>query len=259
MLFRSFTASAGGSSVVPVTIKGVSGQSANLTEWKNSSGTALTRIDAYGNIASDVNLNVYGYIGLGIAAVSTARTIIGSNNSSMVGLIVKGASSQTGDLQQWQNNSGTALTKIDSSGNLYFINPTANNNGNDTPSPSINFQGNLWNSAGGNVNMKGAIKVAAYSANTNPTISKMSFLLATDNGTPSEVASFTNTGAFSNIGGLDSYGSGVIFRLRNTTSATPDIVIPSPKLELMGRAWNSDQGSAPSRDRKSTRLNSSTQ
>ena len=242
-----FTASAGGSSVVPVTIKGVSGQSANLTEWKNSSGTALTRIDAYGNIASDVNLNVYGYIGLGIAAVSTARTIIGSNNSSMVGLIVKGASSQTGDLQQWQNNSGTALTKIDSSGNLYFINPTANNNGNDTPSPSINFQGNLWNSAGGNVNMKGAIKVAAYSANTNPTISKMSFLLATDNGTPSEVASFTNTGAFSNIGGLDSYGSGVIFRLRNTTSATPDIVTPSPKLELMGRAWNSDQGSAPSR------------
>ena len=128
-----------------------------------------------------------------------------------------------------------------------FINPTANNNGNDTPSPSINFQGNLWNSAGGNVNMKGAIKVAAYSANTNPTISKMSFLLATDNGTPSEVASFTNTGAFSNIGGLDSYGSGVIFRLRNTTSATPDIVTPSPKLELMGRAWNSAQGSAPTR------------
>ena len=107
--------------------------------------------------------------------------------------------------------------------NIVKRNQQKNNNGNETPSPSINFQGNLWNSAGGNVNMKGAIKVAAYSPNTNPTISKMSFLLATDNGTPSEVASFTNTGAFSNIGGLDSYGSGVIFRLRNTTSATANI------------------------------------
>ena len=86
----------------------------------------------------------------------------------------------------------------------------------------------------------------------------MSFLLATDNGTPAEVASFTNTGAFSNIGGLDAYGSSVIFRLRNTTPSTGG-VNASPKLELMGTAWNSAQGNVPSRGYLQVNVNNTNQ
>jgi hypothetical protein len=40
------------------------------------------------------------------------------NNAAATGLIVKGASSQTANLQEWQNSAGTALTVIDKSGNV---------------------------------------------------------------------------------------------------------------------------------------------
>jgi hypothetical protein len=41
-----------------------------------------------------------------------------SENSSTVTMIARGAASQTADLQEWQNSSGTILAKIDSNGNL---------------------------------------------------------------------------------------------------------------------------------------------
>ena len=43
---------AGSSILVPVTISGVASQSAHLTDWKNSSGTVLSYIDAVGNFFS---------------------------------------------------------------------------------------------------------------------------------------------------------------------------------------------------------------
>jgi hypothetical protein len=54
-------------SVVATTVKGYSGQTANLTEWKNSAGTTLAHIDKDGKITSPVfvgtnvgNLSFYG-------------------------------------------------------------------------------------------------------------------------------------------------------------------------------------------------------
>jgi hypothetical protein len=234
--------------IVPLAIRGISGQTANLQEWKNSAGTLLSAITSSGDL--NFNSNLWNIKANGTNVIqwqpTTGSTLI-SYGSSNTPITIQGSSGQTGDLTKWRDSNANTLIRIDSSGAIYLINPTANNNSNDTPSPEINFQGNIWNSSYGNQNIKGAIKVAAYAGNTNPTISKMSFLLATDNGTPAEVASFTNTGAFSNIGGLDSYGTGVVFRLRNTTDATTAVISPSPKLELMGRAWNSSQGSAPTR------------
>ena len=233
---------------VALIVKGQTSQSANLQEWKNSADTLLSAITSSGDL--NFNSNLWNIKANGTNVIqwqpTTGSTFI-SYGSSNTPITIQGSSGQTGDLTKWRDSNNNTLTRIDSSGAIYLINPTANNNSNDTPSPTINFQGNIWNSAYGNQNIKGAIKVAAYAGNTNPTISKMSFLLATDNGTPAEIASFTNIGAFSNIGGLDSYGTGVIFRLRNTTDATTAVISPSPKLELMGRAWNSSQGSAPTR------------
>ena len=73
-------------------VQGASGQSADLMQWQNSSGTALLAINSAGQIAP--------------SAVAS------------VGLVVKGLASQTGDLQQWQNSAGTVLAKIAASGNI---------------------------------------------------------------------------------------------------------------------------------------------
>ena len=229
-------------------IRGAASQAANLQEWQNSAGTALVSINSSGDLNFGSNLWNLKANGTNIMQWQPIQgSMFLSYGSSNTPISILGSSGQTGDLTIWKNSSNVVLTKIDSSGALYLINPNPSANSGAITSPSINFQGSIWNSAYGSQTIKGAINVTEYLGNTNPTISKMSFLLATDNGTPAEVASFTNTGAFSNIGGLDAYGSSVIFRLRNTTDATTLAHTPSPKLELMGRAWNSSQGSAPTR------------
>jgi hypothetical protein len=48
-------------------------------------------------------------------AASWSNTLI-ANATNAVGLIVRGLASQTEDLQEWQNSSGTVLSRIDSSG-----------------------------------------------------------------------------------------------------------------------------------------------
>jgi hypothetical protein len=241
------TATAGNSTIVPLTVIGAASQTANLQEWKNSAGTVVATVVNTGTIRSAV----FASTTVGVTYIAPNYDTNGVGivipNSAYKGLIIRAAASQTADLQQWQNSAGTVLSKVDSLGAIYLINPNPSANSGAITSPSINFQGSIWNNAYGSQTIKGAINVTEHTGNTNPTISKMSFLLATDNGTPAEVASFTNTGAFSNIGGLDAYGSNVIFRLRNTTDATTLAHTPSPKLELMGRAWNSSQGSAPTR------------
>lgn len=40
-------------------------------------------------------------------------------NASTIGLIVKGASSQTADLVQWQTSAGTTVSKVDAAGEIY--------------------------------------------------------------------------------------------------------------------------------------------
>jgi len=49
-------------------------------------------------------------------------------SASTIGLIVKGAASQTANLQEWQNSSGTVLAKVDSTGAMFTITPAANTN-----------------------------------------------------------------------------------------------------------------------------------
>jgi len=73
-------------------VQGASGQSADLMQWQNSSGTVLLAINSAGQIAP--------------SAVAS------------VGLVVKGLASQTANLQEWQNSAGTVLANINASGDL---------------------------------------------------------------------------------------------------------------------------------------------
>lgn len=49
---------------------------------------------------------------------ATAGLVVSPKVSTDIGLIVKGAASQSADLQEWQNSSGTVLTSISSGGNI---------------------------------------------------------------------------------------------------------------------------------------------
>ena len=166
------------SSTVPFTVQGAASQSANLTEWKNSAGTVLSKVLAGGQISVGSNtaatipcLDLIGYsssdydgfgglrIGDGNTAVLTitrgptnafcltasGRSLTVQNNvdgsttcnigaiqpvggatklyvtpynAGQKGLVIQGASSQTANLQEWQNSAGTALAYINSAGNM---------------------------------------------------------------------------------------------------------------------------------------------
>lgn len=94
-----------------LSVRGRSGAwTGKLQEWITSAGSAVASVDNAGLVSS---------VGLTSTANITApsATVVGTV-AATIGLIVKGATSQTANLQEWQNSSGTVLASIDPSGNL---------------------------------------------------------------------------------------------------------------------------------------------
>ena len=92
---------------VVAVIRGAASQTANLTEWQLSSGTVGASISSRGDIYTAYNLQAAvayigsGYLSAGLSAVPPS--------ASNVGAIIRGAASQSANLQEWQNSSGTVL------------------------------------------------------------------------------------------------------------------------------------------------------
>ncbi|NDB61577.1 hypothetical protein EB001_24520, partial [bacterium] len=163
---------------VGLIVKAIASQSANLQEWQDSSGTALTNVSSDGRLRigtstaltnsnathqlclssstssfivisqaagsnfSGLRLQIAGVDRYTSALNSTGDSIfsrfdgsgiyqgdslkLGSNGqvtiagfgASTVGLVVKGAASQTADLQQWQNSTGSVLASISANGTI---------------------------------------------------------------------------------------------------------------------------------------------
>lgn len=122
-------------------IKSAASQTADLQQWQDSAGTVLTKVDAYGNM-STLNFYAGGFVGLGAAPSGSTRVIINPTISSIVGLIVKGAASQTVNLQEWQNSSGNIIAQVDAYGSASF-------GGNNTLTSSLGI------GVSGNPNQKG--------------------------------------------------------------------------------------------------------
>lgn len=78
------------SSVIPLAIAGVSGQAANLQEWRNSAGTRLSSVDSSGKLF-------------------VRETVT-----------VNGIASQTSNLQEWKNSGGTNLSWVDKDGKFWY-------------------------------------------------------------------------------------------------------------------------------------------
>jgi hypothetical protein len=66
-----------------------------------------------------VNISNKLTVGVGLGAgIGTYAGQIHATDSTTIGLMVRGAVSQTADLQQWQNSAGTVLAEIDASGSM---------------------------------------------------------------------------------------------------------------------------------------------
>jgi len=118
-----------------IVIRGVASQTANLQEWQNSSGTVLAKVDSSGSITSNISFAVNNTSGNAIFSVSpysevsipgviyaglyaTAKLNLLTNNTSMIGAIIRGQTSQTADLQQWQDGAGTVGAYVASDGSF---------------------------------------------------------------------------------------------------------------------------------------------
>lgn len=132
-----------GAAVVVLTVQGASSQTADLQQFKNSSGTTLARVDAAGFLAwpgattFDGGLGVGTGLGLlsashattevpaGFAWVHKGRNVFIPNNNArlyginienwqnatptVVPIVVEAHGSQTGNLQEWCSSSGTTV------------------------------------------------------------------------------------------------------------------------------------------------------
>jgi hypothetical protein len=100
-------------SIVPLTIKGTTIQTANLQQWQNVSNTNLAIIFSNGALSTN------GYLTIG-ATTQSSTTVADFRigNSAHKGITVRGATSQTGTLQEWQNSAGTVLTSINALGHI---------------------------------------------------------------------------------------------------------------------------------------------
>lgn len=96
---------------IPIVVRGAASQTAHLQQWQNSAATVLASIDANGS-------GRFAFFGVGTGVSLTAMNNTLITSASLVGVIVKGAASQTADLHQWQNSSGTVLARVDASGGV---------------------------------------------------------------------------------------------------------------------------------------------
>jgi hypothetical protein len=98
--------------IVPLTVQGASGQTADLFKIQNSSGTDLVRVDAAGRGIFPTVLAgaLTGSIGVQMAVQPTS--------ASIPGLAVRGAASQSANLQEWQESNAGTPSAINATGQL---------------------------------------------------------------------------------------------------------------------------------------------
>jgi hypothetical protein len=94
---------------VPISIRAVASQSSSLTEWQNSAGTAVAKINQVGSaIFGDASQNAVGHINAFSASASSIPLVL--QEYSLGG--------QTADLTQWRSAATTVIAKVDVSGRI---------------------------------------------------------------------------------------------------------------------------------------------
>ena len=103
------------STSVPLTIRGTGVQTGNLQQWQTSASANVAVV------FSDGSSSFNGYLSVGFSSRSSNTGIdLRLSNSNHKGVTVRGAISQTANLQEWQNSSGTAVSWVNSEGRIFY-------------------------------------------------------------------------------------------------------------------------------------------
>jgi hypothetical protein len=94
-----------------------------------------------------------GLVGIGTTAPTSKLHIVG--NSDIVQSIIKGHNSQTANLQEWQNSSGTSIASISSDGKVTASSIKIGGSYNDNVANSIKAQSATWTTMNGTVSVSG--------------------------------------------------------------------------------------------------------
>jgi hypothetical protein len=108
---------------IGITVRGSSGQTANLTEWQDSASSVVASITPSGTIRAGNFVTTGGGFTSSVASkalltpnADTGGFRITTVDAANKGIVVQGSSSQSANLQEWQNNSATILASVNSSG-----------------------------------------------------------------------------------------------------------------------------------------------
>jgi hypothetical protein len=99
---------------VPITLRAIASQTVPLQQWQNSSSTNV------GSVSTGGFANLAGYLTVGSttqASTTGVNVVIG--NSGHKGIVVKAQSGQSVNMQEWQDNAGTAISWVDEEGRIY--------------------------------------------------------------------------------------------------------------------------------------------
>lgn len=200
---------------------GTSGSAASLTVGTTaiSSGTSGRFLyDAAGTLGETARIT-YATSGAGLLTVTAGA-------ASDVPTIVKGAASQSGDLTQWQNSSGTALASVSSAGAVVGSVGTVAAPGLSIPGSGGNFSGLYKTGVGdASVSVSGNL-VATFSAGAGLTIAA-SDKIFTDDGVASapsySFTAHTNAGMYYGSVGSVAFalGGAALLELRATGALSP--------------------------------------
>jgi hypothetical protein len=104
-----------GTAIVPLVLKGASGQTGNLFEIQNNAGGLLLRMtNSDLRVANQI---MTGNSGSGVLGQFTAYV----QSASTIGAVIRGAASQSANLQEWQNSAGTVRSSVSSAGYVYGV------------------------------------------------------------------------------------------------------------------------------------------
>ena len=113
---------AGASNIIPLTVKGVASQSADLTQWRNVSDTVIAKVDSNGTIYAGLNLYVpnAALFTTSVSNYYNATVSIDTQSAAYAGIVIRGRSSQAANLQEWQDSSATVLSRVRFDGMMLF-------------------------------------------------------------------------------------------------------------------------------------------
>jgi site-specific recombinase XerD len=92
-------------------------EKSSIISYLSLHGSRPNQMGISNNGVEAISINAIGSVGIGTTA-PTARLQVHAGSAATVGQIIRGAASQTANLQEWQNSGGTLLSGISSSGNF---------------------------------------------------------------------------------------------------------------------------------------------